>query len=90
MKDEEKNILTLQIIGVYCNFEGKKNMKFYGLVDANNKPFGRLLPVEIQVIIMFWASVAETNDKRKKVLAQLVRILVCRNTHIPKYVNITR
>ena len=49
-------------------------MKFYGLVDANNKPFGRLLPVEIQVIIMLWASVAETNDKRKKVLAQLVRI----------------
>ena len=65
-------------------------MKFYGLVDANNKPFGRLLPVEIQVIIMFWASVAETNDKQKKVLAQLVRIPVCRNTHIPKYVNITR
>ena len=90
MKDDEKNILTLQIIGVYCNFGGKKNMKFYGLVDANNKPFGRLLPVEIQVIIMFWASVAETNDKRKKVLAQLVRIPVCRNTHIPKYVNITR
>ena len=90
MKDEEKNILTLQIIGVYCNFEGKKNMKFYGLVDANNKPFGRLLPVEIQVIIIFWAFVAETNVKRKKVLAQLVRIPVCRNTHIPKYVNITR
>ena len=45
-------------------------MKFYGLVDANNKPFGGLLPVEIQVIIMFWASVAEANDKRKKVLAQ--------------------
>ena len=66
MKDEEKNILTLQIIGVYCNFGGKKNMKFYGLLDANNKPFGRLLLVEIQVIIMFWASVAETNDKRKK------------------------
>ena len=59
------------------------NMKFYGLVDANNKPFGRLLPVEMQVIIMFWASVAETNDKRKKVSAQLVRIPVCRNTHIP-------
>ena len=49
-------------------------MKFYGLVDVNNKPFGRLLPVEMQVIIMFWASVAETNDKRKKVLVQLVRI----------------
>ncbi|KAM7443312.1 hypothetical protein ABFA07_007951 [Porites harrisoni] len=65
-------------------------MKFHGLEDANNKPFGRLLPVEIQVIIMLWASVAETNDKRKKVLAQLVRIPVCRNTHIPKYVKITR
>ena len=65
-------------------------MKFYGLVDAKYKPFGRVLPVEIQVIIMFWASVAETNDKRKQVLAQLVIIPVCRNTHIPKYVNLTR
>ena len=25
-----------------------------GLVDPHNKPFGRVLPLEIQIKIMFW------------------------------------
>ena len=41
-----------------------------GLVDPNNKPFGRVLPLEVQVKIMFWVECFYTMDKRKKVVRE--------------------
>ena len=45
---------------------GAVNMNCRGLVDPQNKPFGNVLPLEVQVKIMFWAECMLTNDKRKK------------------------
>ena len=42
-------------------------MNCRGLVDPQNKPFGNVLPLEVQVKIMFWVECMLTNDKRKKV-----------------------
>ena len=49
----------------------------------------RVLPIEIQLYIMFWAACAKTNDRRKKVNKQLLRIPVCLYTSILLYVNFT-
>ena len=32
-------------------------MKYQGLVDPEDKPFGNVLPFEVQVKIMFWSCV---------------------------------
>ena len=39
-------------------------MIYKGLEDPKNKPFGSLLPFEVQVIIMFWTRGFMTNDRR--------------------------
>ena len=61
-------------------------MKYKGLVDPKNKPFGNLLPFEVQVIIMFWTQCFMTNDRRKKMNAELTRLPRCLGTDIPKFV----
>ena len=60
-----------------------------GLIDLRDKPFGRVFPIGIQMYIMFWAASAETNDRRKEVNEQLLRIPICLYTSIPLYVNFT-
>ena len=41
-----------------------------GLVDPHNKPFGRVLPLEVQIKIMFWVHCFYTMDRRKKVMQE--------------------
>ena len=65
------------------------SMNLKGLIDLRDKPFGRVFPIEIELYIMFWAACAETNDRRKKVNEQLLRIPVCLYTSIPLSVNFT-
>ena len=60
-----------------------KAMKYKGLVDPNNKPFGNLLPFEVQVIIMFWTQCFMTNDRRTKMNEELTRLPCCLCTSIP-------
>ena len=55
-----------------------------GLVDPRNKPFGRVLPLEVQVKIMFWVECFYTMDKRKKVVRELRGLPICRMTGWPK------
>ena len=53
------------------------------LVDPKNKPFGNLLPFEMQVIIVFWTQCFMTNDRRKKINEELTRPPSCLRTAIP-------
>ena len=53
------------------------------LVDRKNKPFGNLLPFEMQVIIIFWTQCFMTNDRRKKMNEELTRLPCCLRTAIP-------
>ena len=46
-------------------------MKYQGLVDPKNKPFGKWLPFEVQLRIMFLAQCFITNDKRREVMHEL-------------------
>ena len=55
-----------------------------GLVDPKNKPFGRVLPLEIQIKIMFWVHCFYTMDKRKKVVQELKRLPKCDLTGFPQ------
>ena len=55
-----------------------------GLVDPRNKPFGRVLPLEVQIKIMFWVHCFYTMDKRKKVVRELNGLPICRMTGWPK------
>ena len=57
-------------------------MKYQGLVDPKDKPFGRVLPFEVQVKIMFWVECFVTIDKRKKVLQGLPK---CDVTGLPQH-----
>ena len=56
-----------------------------GLVDPRNKPFGRVLPLEVQVKIMFWVECFYTMDKRKKVVRELKGLPKCSMTGYPKH-----
>ena len=56
-----------------------------GLVDPRNKPFGRVLPLEVQVKIMFWVHCFYTMDKRKKVVQELKRLPKCDLTGFPQH-----
>ena len=56
-----------------------------GLVDPNNKPFGRLLPLEVQIRIMFWVHCFYTIDKRKKVVQELKGLPKCDLTGFPQH-----
>ena len=55
-----------------------------GLVDPRNKPFGRVLPLEVQVRIMFWVHCFYTMEKRKKVVQELKRLPKCDSTGFPQ------
>ena len=55
-----------------------------GLVDPENKPFGRVLPLEVQIKIMFWVECFYTMDKRKKVVRELKGIHKCDVTGYPQ------
>ena len=61
-------------------------MKYNGLVDPKNKPFGNLLPFEVQVIITFWTRCFMTNDRRTKINEELTRLPCCLRTGIPMLV----
>ena len=56
-----------------------------GLVDPRNKPFGRVLPLEIQIKIMFWVHCFYTMDKRKKVVQEFKELPKCDITGWPKH-----
>ena len=56
-----------------------------GLVDPRNKPFGNVLPLEVQVKIMFWVECFYTMDKRKKVVRELRGLPICAMTGYPKH-----
>ena len=56
-----------------------------GLVDPRNKPFGNVLPLEVQVKIMFWVECFYTMDKRKKVVREFKRLPKCAMTGYPKH-----
>ena len=61
-------------------------MKYKGLVDPKNKPFGNLLPFEAQVIIMFWTQCFMTNDRRTEMNEEFTRLPRCLQTGIPMHV----
>ena len=56
-----------------------------GLVDPKNKPFGRVLPLEVQIKIMFWVECFYTMDKRKKVVQELKGLPQCELTGFPQH-----
>ena len=56
-----------------------------GLVDPRNKPFGRALPLEVQIKIMFWVHCFYTMDKRKKVVQELKGLPKCDMTGFPQH-----
>ena len=56
-----------------------------GLVDPQNKPFGRVLPLEVQVKIMFWVECFYTMDKRKKVVQEFKGLPKCSLTYLPQH-----
>ena len=64
---------------------GAVNMDGRGLVDPKNKPFGRILPLEIQIKIMFWVHCFYTMDKRKKVVQELKGLPKCDLTGFPQH-----
>ena len=55
-----------------------------GLVDPKNKPFGNVLPLEIQIKIMFWGHCFYTMDKRKKVVQEFKELPKCNITGFPQ------
>ena len=55
-----------------------------GLVDPENKPFGGVLPLEIQIKIMFWVECFYTMDKRKKVVREIKGLPQCTLTSFPR------
>ncbi len=59
-------------------------MNCQGLVDPKNKPFGNVLPLEVQVKIMFWVECFYTMDKRKKVVQEFKGLPKCSVTGFPQ------
>ena len=60
-------------------------MKYKGLVDPEDKPFGNVLPFEVQVKIMFWVECFYTMDKRKKVVQEFKGFPKCDLTGLPQH-----
>ena len=56
-----------------------------GLVDPKNKPFGAVLPLEVQIRIMFWVECIFTNKKRRKVNQELKGLPKCALTGFPQH-----
>ena len=59
-------------------------MKIQGLVDPKNKPFGWILPIEIQIFILYPAECFITNDKRRKVNRKIRLLPNCEITGYPQ------
>lgn len=55
-----------------------------GLLDPKNKPFGSVLPLEVQIKIMLWVHCFYTMDKRKKVVQELKSLPKCELTLLPQ------
>ena len=55
-----------------------------GLVDPKNKPFGAVLPLEVQIRIMFWVECFYTIDERKKVVQEFKALPKCALTGFPQ------
>lgn len=51
-------------------------MKYQGLVDPEDKPFGNALPFEVQLKIMFWVECFVTMDKQKTLLKEFKGLCV--------------
>ena len=60
-------------------------MNCRGLVDPENRPFGYVLPLEIQVKIMFWVHCFYTMDHRKKLLREFKALPKCAIMGFPKH-----
>ena len=69
-----------------CAVFANEAIKYKGLVDPKNKPFGNPLPFEVQVIIMFWTECFMTNEKKKTMNAEFTRLPSSHGTDIPKFV----
>ena len=61
------------------------SMDSRGLADPQNKPFGRVLPLEVQIRIMFWVQCIFTNEKRKKVNDEFSGLPKCDVTGLPQH-----
>ena len=61
-----------------------------GLVDPKNNPFGRVLPLEVQIKIMFWVECFYTMDKRKKVVQEFKGLPKCDLTGFPQHLGENR
>ena len=64
---------------------GAVTMKYQGLVYPKDKPFGKWLPFEVQLKIMFWVECFVTMDKRKKVLRKFKGLPKCDVTGLPQH-----
>ena len=60
-------------------------MKYQGLVNPEDKPFGNVLPFEVQVKIMFWVECFVMMDKRKKVLQEFKGLPKCDVKGFPQH-----
>ena len=60
-------------------------MNCRGLVDPKDKPFGRVLSLEVQIKIMFWVACFYTMDKRKKVLQEFKGLPKCDVTGLSQH-----
>ena len=60
-------------------------MNCRGLVDPQNKPFGNVLPLEVQVKIIFWVECFVMMDKRKKVNQEFKGLPKCDVTGFPQH-----
>ena len=56
-----------------------------GLVDPKNKPFGSVLPLEVQIKIMFWVHCFYTMEKRGKVVQEFKGLPKCDLTLLPQH-----
>ena len=69
---------------VSCSLDTAR-MDCRGLVDPQNKPFGNVLPLEVQIKIMFWVHCFYTMDKRKKFVQEFKGLPKCDLTGLPQH-----
>ena len=60
-------------------------MNCRGLVDPKNEPFGNVLPLEVQIKIMFWVECFYTMDQRKNVVQEFKGLPKCDLTGLPQH-----
>ena len=67
-----------------CLGLNRVRMDCRGLVDPRNKPFGHVLPLEVQIKILFWVKCFYTMDYRKKVIREFKALPKCDLTGLPQ------